>query len=83
MERINLLLDKYSCEDHRAARELVDNPVVSNLLDEVIALKCKNERLQVLLDDIVDQYTNDVDRLASTLESLSDPDNVSDSDQES
>jgi hypothetical protein len=59
MERVNLLLDKYRCKDHREARELIDNPVVSNLLDEVISLEKQNKKLQSIMDDLIDTYTND------------------------
>ena len=70
MDRVKLLLDKYRCDDHRLARELVDNPVVSNLLDEVISLKKKNKKLQSLIDDVIDTHANEPNSLPNLLDSL-------------
>jgi hypothetical protein len=71
--KINLLIDKYSCNDHKDARLLIDNPVVSSLLDEVIDLKKKNSTLQYTIDEIIDQWTNDPEVINDTLDAICGP----------
>lgn len=64
--KVKLLIDKYECTDHRRAIELVDNPIVSKLLDEAIDLKKRNGILQSRLDEIFDCHINDTDPLVIT-----------------